>query len=592
MSTPQSRSGTSTPNIEQASGYLLLTIEHALVKQETMVLARGQMRLECVSLPIPAKIGRQTANPFAPSPSDPPVPTHDFWLVIHIGATFEMPLVPDEMLTPQVDKDGGICYRVASPSVPDASLLITLPRPSSLADMEDLESFEVLLRQYRCLGAEVTALSNIVLPKPGQGQASSSTSSTPSNLAPEEMRGKLVIVNEDNGEIIGEMDQQLDLEEDRRLAHTDKNKPVMLDFGHVLEGSEALSVKVKTVPQAELDDPLLRGAHNISRSILSFGAWSSRQMMSGADHYIRNSTPRAEPVHFSPETKEGFMKAHRATVKTATVTKSTIGKIQGAISTVAEKTYTHGIQPAVDTYRRNSEPPPIPPRMPRNRAPPIPAKPTHLAQSPDSQRPPVPPRLTSPAQKGHHVPIPSHTETLLAETDNYNAPPSFSDHAVLENDSYYESPSSSRPQTPGTAPAPPKRKLLSRLLLAGEVVLTSLEATAHDMINNGTLAAHKYGPDAGEATALVGGSVKNVAVVYIDVAGVGRRALLKSTAKGFVKARLNDGETIKLQAEGSGNVKAGEVEKEEGEIVVGMQEIGKSSAVENRSSEKSGLTRR
>ncbi|WWD17229.1 hypothetical protein CI109_101667 [Kwoniella shandongensis] len=584
MATPTSRSGTTTPLVDQASGYLLLTIEHAAVKQ-AMVLARGQMRLECVSLPIPAEIGRQTANPFAPSPSDPPIPTHDFWLVLHVGATFEMALVPGEMLQPQqVDKDG-ISYIVPSPQVPNASLLITLPLPNSLADMENLESLEVLLRQYRCIGAEVTALTNVAAPSKS---ASGAPASSPP-LAPEELRGKLVIINEDNGEIIGEMDQTLDLEEDRKLAGTDKNKPVMLDFGSSVDGSDCLTVKVKTIPQAELaDDALLRGAHNISRGILSFGAWSSRQMMSGADLYIKNSTPRAEPVRFSPETKESFMKAHRATIKTAVVTKTTIKKIQGAVSTVAEKTYTHGIQPAVDTYRRNTEAPPIPPRHQKtNGPPPIPAKPSYLAPASGNRPPPV----TSP--KSHTVAVPIQTETLLAETSNYNAPPTYSDHSVLEDGRYHDSPSSSRPQTPGTGPTPPKRKLLSRLLLAGEVVLTSLEATAHDLINNGTLAAHKYGPDAGEATALVGGSVKNVAVVYIDVAGVGRRALLKSTAKGFVKARLNDGETIRLQAEGSGDVKAGEVEKEaNGEIVVGMQEIGKSSALETRGAEKSGLTRR
>lgn len=135
-----------------------------------------------------------------------------------------------------------------------------------------------------------------------------------------------------------------------------------------------------------------------------------------------------------------------------------------------------------------------------------------------------------------------------------------------------------------TTPAK-KRPFLNRLLLAGEVVLTSLEATAQDLISNGTNAAssaagHKFGPEAGHATALLGGSVRNVAVVYIDVRGVGRKALLKGTAKGFVKARLKSGETVQLQAggvEGPGGVEveAGEVEKgEKGTVVVGMPQVG------------------
>ncbi len=90
--------------------------------------------------------------------------------------------------------------------------------------------------------------------------------------------------------------------------------------------------------------------------------------------------------------------------------------------------------------------------------------------------------------------------------------------------------------------------------------------------------SHKYGPEAGHATALLGGSVRNVAVVYIDVRGVGRRALLKSSAKGFVKARLRNGEEIRLQGEGRENagvqVDAGEIEPgRNGEAVIGMKEV-------------------
>ena len=64
--------------------------------------------------------------------------------------------------------------------------------------------------------------------------------------------------------------------------------------------------------------------------------------------------------------------------------------------------------------------------------------------------------------------------------------------------------------------------------------------------------------------------------------GIGRKALLKGTAKGFVKARLANGETVTLQAEGretangqTGVVGAGEVEESAGGgYVVGMEEVG------------------
>ncbi|WVQ99458.1 hypothetical protein IAU59_006593 [Kwoniella sp. CBS 9459] len=622
---PGSKSGTATP-AEEASGYLLLTIEHAEVKQlydeETMTLARGEFRLECVSLPIPAEIGRQTANPFSPSPSDPPVPTHDFWLVIKVGPTFEMPLIPTQLLRPSTgvgtNTKEGVVYTAESPHIPGASVLFKLPTPRSQADLEDLDSFEILLRQYGSLGAESTALSTFnaaSLPASstsatGWGPSGTGTASPP--LAPEELRGQIVLINEDNGEVVGQFDQQIDLQEDSKLAGEDKNKPVVLDFGHLREGQDALAVKVKAVPEEDLDDWLLRGAHNISKGILSFGSWSSRQMLSGADRYIKSSTPNAEPVHLSAETKEGFVKFHNGTVKVATVTKSTVGKIHNAISNVAEKTYVHGVQPAVSAYRRQSAsgaPPlparshytaPVPLRSPGT-APPVPSKPAHLHAPPSPQNTygysmaDSPTAYSPNSHRAQTVAVPTQTETLLASEDRYQYqnPPSYNEKISAEPGTMTgnASPGSSRPGTPGGAtgapPVPPrKKKLLGRLLLAGEVVLTSLEATAHDLINNGTIAAssaagHKYGPDAGQATALVGGSVKNVAVVYIDVAGVGRRAILKSTAKGFVRAKLKDGETVQLQAEGHGqDIKPGEVDvKRDGaEIVVGMPEI-ESSAI-------------
>ena len=102
--------------------------------------------------------------------------------------------------------------------------------------------------------------------------------------------------------------------------------------------------------------------------------------------------------------------------------------------------------------------------------------------------------------------------------------------------------------------------------------------------------SHKYGAEAERATALAGGAVRNVAVVYIDVRGVGRKALLKGTAKGFVKARLNNGETVRLQGEGrevavgpEGQVlEAGQVEETQEGYVVGMSEVGNRDHLKKR----------
>ena len=75
--------------------------------------------------------------------------------------------------------------------------------------------------------------------------------------------------------------------------------------------------------------------------------------------------------------------------------------------------------------------------------------------------------------------------------------------------------------------------------MAVDNVFTSMESAGKTLVNDTSMAAsvmvaHKYGQDAGQAVRGVGDSVHNAALVYIDVRGVSRRALIKSAGKGAV----------------------------------------------------------
>lgn len=56
-----------------------------------------------------------------------------------------------------------------------------------------------------------------------------------------------------------------------------------------------------------------------------------------------------------------------------------------------------------------------------------------------------------------------------------------------------------------------------------------------------TVVAHRYGPEAGSVAEQLAGGVKNVGLVYIDVTGVSRRAIIKSVAKGMVVGKVKGG---------------------------------------------------
>jgi spartin len=52
---------------------------------------------------------------------------------------------------------------------------------------------------------------------------------------------------------------------------------------------------------------------------------------------------------------------------------------------------------------------------------------------------------------------------------------------------------------------------------------------------------HRFGPEAGEISKSLGGGFKNVGLVYIDAAGVSRKAIVKSVAKGMVVGKVKGG---------------------------------------------------
>lgn len=64
-----------------------------------------------------------------------------------------------------------------------------------------------------------------------------------------------------------------------------------------------------------------------------------------------------------------------------------------------------------------------------------------------------------------------------------------------------------------------------------------------------TSLGHKYGPEMGAAVTDVGQALTNVGVVYIDVRGVGRRALIKRAGKRVIKGKMGKRHVV-LGAEG------------------------------------------
>lgn len=92
--------------------------------------------------------------------------------------------------------------------------------------------------------------------------------------------------------------------------------------------------------------------------------------------------------------------------------------------------------------------------------------------------------------------------------------------------------------------APPT--LLNKSMMAFTTIADGVEYAGKNLLSHSTSAAtkvvtHRYGEEAGEVSKSIGGDAKNVALVYIDITGVSRKAIVKSVAKGMVVGKVGNG---------------------------------------------------
>jgi spartin len=83
-------------------------------------------------------------------------------------------------------------------------------------------------------------------------------------------------------------------------------------------------------------------------------------------------------------------------------------------------------------------------------------------------------------------------------------------------------------------------------MIAFSTIADGIATSGKSLLTTGGAAAtavvgHKWGDQAGSMAADLAGGVKNVGLVYIDVTGVSRRAVIKSVAKGMVVGKVRGG---------------------------------------------------
>ncbi|KAH7107249.1 senescence-associated protein-domain-containing protein [Auriculariales sp. MPI-PUGE-AT-0066] len=476
-------------SMADASGYLLLTVPDCRIDSGGQIYT-GQLALECV-----------TIAPGASNDSN----ERDIWLILRLGA-FEMAIPPVEPI--QHDRVNGV-YTV--PGQPPAVVRLP-PAPPNSPVLADLETFEVLLAQYG------------VVHEQGGG--------APAGF------GRLVLIDETDGHIVGEVGQEFAVRENLALNLE------LPEYGQPQE------IHIHAVLPEERDT-LLRGAHALSRGIIMATNALSTGMHSASSKFVSSTTPRETPVVFSERTKQNVRRVHKVSGAAVKVTAKTTGVIFKAIDHVAHYIAGSSRAPSPAPTHTNygyayGAPPPLPPR---EKAATYAAAPSPTPSGQGSYFPSQPGSVpyavyAEPAKSATLAPLDTRAPPVLpSRQGTFGGAPSPS-HSYL-------SPVPMSPQPQGMPPPLPSRKprLLNRLLMASDLLITTVEESGKHLLAVGTTSmsqsmGHRYGKDVGDAVQLGGDSMRNVAMVYIDARGVGHRALLRRAGKGMIKARFGGGKEV------------------------------------------------
>ncbi|KAG5641100.1 hypothetical protein DXG03_005987 [Asterophora parasitica] len=531
-----------------AEAFLLLTLPNITLSLQG-VSQTGVLNLECVTVQLP---DASTAV------------QRDVYLVLRLGS-IETPIDPTRVIR-RTDGAGWRTYNFlpvdSDPS--ELILYVSLPASSEVDSHvhEDLETFEGILAQYGDLQrpSESISVANSTPTPPAtsrgfEGSASEVIDSSKANAIYGDLRGRLVVVNQDNGEVVGQIeDSKFRLEEDPTLLQQGhENDAVIIEVPDTRSGEEqdadALQMFIRAVPPDQ-QDWITKSATIVSTAISTTTNLLLTTITTASNYYISHSTPSPYHPRSSP--------ASASTSKSPTPTPtpgpppralvfltsertrkglSTVHAVSGQAVQVTSKTVS-----LVDNMiRRAMGSKPKQPRQFLPRA----VSPTPSQSTP---YPTYPPRATSPSgAKGSY----------LGPPPTYPGPP-----PPLPT---RRSPSLAPPLPPRTVSGPPPNSTIpvlpprvplsrtARVLLSADLILSTIDHETRRLLDGGTqtigsVVGHKYGPQAAESSLLMAGTARNVGLVYIDMRGIGRRALLRRAGTHFVKGQVRsyrDSEQVK-----------------------------------------------
>ena len=272
----------------------------------------------------------------------------------------------------------------------------------------------------------------------------------------EKRGGQIVLIDEDDGSVVGELGGDARIFEDSKLTAGTKD-PV-----EVQVSEDGRRIEVRPISEDYLrlakhpaykDSSIVQNAATASRLIVTGSSYIGNVLTSGAESFTQKVKPAPKPLEFTEATHGRVRKINTFTQSAAGLSSKTVGQASNIAQNVAAKLSGHSKDRPHKGYDEKGQP----------------------------------------IDKNDYKPGLLNKSMIAFST------------------------------------------IADGIAYSGKNLLTTSGAAAS------TVARHRYGDEAGNIAANLAGGVKNVGLVYIDVAGVSRRAVIKSVAKGMVVGRVRGG---------------------------------------------------
>ena len=443
--------------------------------QEQSLTPSGPQTLSLLMVP--------TNAPFADLSTTIPqneAPPDDFYLHLNLPPELELPLPATTQIYHQPPTSYLIPRWDLGPDI-HAFTKIEFPPIGYGTTQEDVDTFETIL-------AQCTAFLERARPplpsRPSQKGKFTTDAYNPADYAPGGKNyggpsdtkggpdgGQIVLVDEDDGSVVGELGGDAQVVTDPHL------KPGSKDPVEIQVSADGKKIEVRPVSEDYLKmarhpayqkSTMVQNAATASRLIVTTSSQIGNWMTSGAENFTAKTKPNPKPMQFTPAAHERVRRINTFTTSAASMSSKTVGRVTDITQNMAASMSGH-----------------------------------------KKGRP----------YKGYD----EHGNPLSAEE-----------------------------YKPG---------LLNKSMIAFSTVMDGIATSGKSLLTTSgaaasTMVGHRYGDEAGSIATDLAGGVKNVGLVYIDVTGVSRRALIKSVAKGMVVGKVRGGGEVVVGGGDGGQVPA------------------------------------